>query len=208
MATLKDLIKQVRDNLQDYTAAYVSDTMITNYLNEAQVKLSQVSFGVDSFPVSVTAGTDYVSRPASLLAPQKAYFRVQDSQWELDISHGLPEDTEVYSGYPDTAYFAGSKIYLRPVPGSDGTLTIAGTSRPAGMTAQTDTPSFQDADDILAAYATWKGYALIYAGKKDRDSFNLMQEWNQTYTRMRQEWGVLDAQKNPSTSRVQREWWE
>lgn len=204
---LSDLIFRVRDNVQDQSSQRWSDSVITQHLNDGQVKLSQLAFGLQAWQVSVSASpgpgnpgfVDAITRPPQLLSPSKVYWLQGQSQWELEIAHGIPEDTAYVTGIPNTAYFAGSAIYLRPYPSQSGTLTVSGTAKVTAMVNTTDIPSLEDADDILVAYATFMCLA------SDNDPAAAV--WERIYMQKRQDWAVLEAQKNPTANRVAREWW-
>lgn len=203
---LSELRSAVRDNVQDPNALRWSDSVITSHLNTAQSKLAQMGSGVDAWMISVTASpppgdptfVDGITRPPQLLAPTKILFRVGEDQWQLDMSHGIPEDPATVTGYPQTAYFAAGTIYLRPYPSVDGVLVVSGTSRVTPMSTNTDIPTLEDADDILIAYATWMCLA------SDGDPASRL--WYDIYQEKRQEWAVLEAQKNPTNNRILRDY--
>lgn len=200
VATLQELIARVRDNVYDPEGRRWSDATITTYLNEALANLKPFSYTLVPFTVDVPANTDIVGRPSGLLAPNRAYFRIGTEQWELGVHSGIPEDTEDVAGFPEDLYIAGSNLYLRPVPARDGVLTIVGTARPSLLFYPTDTPSYEDVDHILAAYATWW---LWYTDGNIVEA----ERWRDVYMTLRTEWAVLDAQRNPSTNNISREWW-
>jgi len=200
MATLKELIARVRDNVYDPDGRRWSDTTITAYLNEALNNLKPFSYSLVPFTVDVPANTSSVQRPSGLLAPNRAYFRIGTEQWELGVHSGIPEETEHVTGFPKDLYLAGSTMYLRPVPSQNGVLTVVGTARPTPLVNPEDVPSYEDVDQLLVAYATWW---LWYTDG------NLVEaeRWREIYLSLRTEWAVLDAQRNPSTNQISREWW-
>jgi hypothetical protein len=198
---LSDLIAQVQDNVQDPSGLRWSQQQITNYLNYAQTEIQQFSRALSSFATAVAASTDYVTRPPSLLVPYKALFEFDSNyQWELGFNSGAPTDVNTITGIPQDAYFAGSLIYLRPVPGQAGTLTVVGTVRAVPMVNSTDAPTYDGSDQVLVAYATW------YCFMTDNDP--AAEGWYQRYMQMRAEWSVLEAEKNPTNNRIWREWWQ
>ncbi len=205
---LSDLLSRVRDNTQDWLSQRWSDTVITQHLNDCQRKLSQLSYGITAWQVSVTSSpppgdptfVDGVTRPPQLLTPHKVYFQIGMNQWELNLSHGVPIDTAYMTGLPDTAYFAAGTIYLRPYPSQNGTLIVSGTQRTTDMSVSTDVPTLEDADDVMVSYATWMCLA------SDGDPTATF--WERIYQDKRQEWAVLEAQKHPTANRIAREWWE
>jgi len=53
---------------------------------------------------------------------------------------------------------------------------------------------------LLVAYATWwLWYMDGNVGEADR--------WREIYMNARTEWVVLDAQRNPFSNNIRREWW-
>lgn len=200
MATLQELIARVRDNVYDPDGRRWSDATITAYLNEALANLKAFSYALVPFTVNVPANTGTVQRPSGLLAPNRAYFRIDTEQWELGVHSGIPEETEYVTGFPEDLYLAGNTMYLRPVPARDGTLTVVGTAKPAPLVNPTDTPSYEDVDQLLVAYATWW---LWYTDGNIAEA----ERWRDIYLTLRTEWAVLDAQRNPSTNSISREWW-
>jgi len=200
MATLQELIARVRDNVYDPEGRRWPDSVITTYLNEGLDNLKPFSYSLVPFTVSVLANTDSVQRPSGLLAPNRAYFRIDTEQWELGIHAGMPEETEWITGFPEDLYFAGNVVYLRPVPPRDGTLTIVGTARPSALVDPDDVPSYEDVDHLLVAYATWRLWHID-------GNVAEAERWRDVYLSLRAEWAVLDAQRNPFTNNISREWW-
>jgi hypothetical protein len=152
--------------------------------------------------VPIPAGTDFVSRPSDLLAPQALFFNIEEDQWPLTLRHGVPEDPNTIQGDPDVAYFAAGCIYLRPVPNQDGNLIIGGNARSVDMNVNspdTSYPSLEDSEDPIVAYATYRCYV------SDSDPVN-SGLWQQIWEQERLEWVLLDASKNPQRSRIERTW--
>ncbi len=196
---LSDMIAKVRDDVQDPSAQRWSDQTITNYLNDGQTEIRQFSRAISSISTAVAAATDYIGRPATLLTPYKAFWNDGTNQWFLQDNYGVPEDPNTLQGLPSDVYYAGSNIYIRPVPSAAGTLVLTGTLRPTPMVLDTDVAFYDGSDSTLVAYATW----LCLMSDGDPTAAN----WYQIYETRRTEWSSEEANKNPTTSRIQRGWW-
>ncbi len=197
---LSELISAVRDEVQDPNASRWSDSTITRYLNDAQLDLARISRKLTMWRVDVSVNDTYVLFPDDLLIPKTLWFEMRNWRYPLDIKYGVPPESSAVTGAPAEAYIIGEHIYFYPTVNCDGYLYIAGTARPTQMSAPTDTPSVIDADNLLIAYASWMCLLSdgdpLAAVKKD---------W---YDRLRTEWGIMDAQRNPMPDRIEHSiWW-
>ncbi len=196
---LSTMISNVRDNVQDPNALRWSDTLITQYLNDGQRKLAPNAFTLRRWVIPISRGLDSAFRPVDLLAPQELFFNIGDDQWPLTLRHGIPEDPVTIQGDPTAVYIVAANIYLRPVPTAAGNLIISGNARPSDMADSSDTPSLEDSEDAIVAYATYRCYV------SDSDPVN-SGLWQQIWKQERLEWVIQDAQKNPQRSRIERTW--
>lgn len=193
------MIAAVRDEVQDPNALRWSDATITRYLNNAQLDLAQISKKLNMWSVSVAAGATYVMKPTDLLFPKAFWFEISSWRYPLDIKYGVPPEATTVTGDPVEVYPMGNYLYFYPVPQQAGTLYVSGVPRPTPMVNNTDTPSVEDADDLLIAYAAWMCYLA------DGDPLASVKEnW---YRQKKLEWSILDAQKNPMPDRIERSWW-
>ncbi len=199
MGTLSDMIARVRDNVCDPTSARWADSTITAFLNDAQIRLAQMSRTPTARSVVVPAGTSYVIKPSDLLVPKNAFFEQGSDIYLLDIRQGMPTDPISMAGIPDTLYILDAMLHIRPVPGQDGVLDLEGIGRPTPLVNPTDTTTLEDADSVLVAYATWMCFMA--------DGDPAAAGWKQIYEQIKQEWAILDAQKNPMPRHIGIDWW-
>jgi hypothetical protein len=196
---LSELISAVRDEVQDPNAVRWSDATITRYLNDAQMDLAQVSKKLNLWTLTVVAGQQSIAKPSDLLVPKSLWMEISTWRYPLDIKYGVPPESTVVTGDPVEAYFMGNSLYFYPIPQQTGTLYISGTQRPTAMVNPTDTPTIEDADSLLIAYAAWMCFL------SDGDPAAAIKEaW---YNQKKLEWSILDAQKNPMPDRIDRTWW-
>lgn len=195
--TLQELITAVRDEVQDYNKERWSDETITRYLNDGQLDLVQFSRALNVWQVSVDTNTSNVAKPPDLLVPKYAHFEINSNRFVIDIRHGMVPDAD--TGFPEALYIIGSYFYIYPIPTNSGTLYLTGVSRPTQMVSLEDTPSIEDADNLLIAYAAWMCMLSdgdpLAAVKKDY------------YEQKRTEWLVLDALKHPTPTIIERREW-
>lgn len=196
---LSDLIAAVRDEVQDPSKYRWSDATITRYLNDAQLDLIQISRKLQVWQSNVSAGSQYIEKPTDLLLPKRMWFQVSDFRYPLEIKYGMPPESVIVTGDPRHVYLIGTYIYLYPVVQQSGTLYIEGVQRPINMSATTDIPTVEDADNLLIAYAAWMCLS------SDGDPLAAVKQ--QYYQQKKMEWSILDAQKYPLPDRIERNWW-
>lgn len=194
---LSELIAAVRDDVQDPGAARWTDTTITRYLNEAQLKLAQVSRQLHPWNQLLPAGTVFIALPADLLIIKNIYFEQASARYEGNLKFGLPPESAQVQGNPIDVYIVGGNTaYYYPVVSQDTTQIIAGIQRPAPMQADTDVPSIIDADDVLITYADYKCFL--------NDGDPMASAKKQIYEQERAEWSILDSLKNPMPTQIER----
>ncbi len=197
--TLRQLITAVRDEVHDPYGYRWSDETIKRYLNDGQLDLIKDSRRLHIWEYAVDAGVSQVNRPIDLLVPKYAYFDLYNGERvQLHFSHDYPASQDV--GVPEKICVIGDMYYLYPVPSVGGQLALLGVKRPIPMETDDDVPSVEDADSLLVAYAAWQCYL------SDNDPMASVM-WDY-YNQRRGEWMVLDAMKNPTTTVIERNWWD
>lgn len=196
--TLAQLIAEVRDAVHDPYGYRWSDEAIKRYLNDAQVDLKKDSRELFTWQFNIGAGTVQIDRPADLLIPKYAYFETGVERIPLRFTHEYPPSH--VTGSPEKICVIGNVYYFYPVPSPGGRLILLGVRRPDPMENADDTPSVEDADTALVAYAVWQ--CFLASGDP---MASVMQSY---YAQLRTQWLVLDAMKNPTTTVIEREWWD
>lgn len=197
---LSDLIAAVRDEVQDPGSARWTDATITRYLNDAQFELARISRQTSILTNAVPAGTVSITAPSNMLLPKEFWFEISVTwRYKLNLNYGMPPEVVTVTGNPSDVFINGSTIWFYPTTIQDGMLYIICTLRPTPMVNGTDTPSIQDADNLLIAYAAWM--CLLSDGDP------LADRKEQFYNNKKLEWSILDAQKNPMPNHIRREWW-
>ncbi len=197
MATLAELVQRVKDLLDD---GALTDQVLIAYLNDAQLELAQVSRERTVWDVAVAAGAVSVDRPTGALVLQEVYFDYSSTREELEFRGGYPPEPTDDTGIPERVYVLGGKLYFYPVPSVDGTLHVVGISRPTDMANFGDTPSVQDADSVLVAYAAWM--TALATGDQRASSLERL------YQQRRVEWMARSSAANPlARHMVQEDWY-
>ena len=197
--TLKQLIEAVRDEVHDPYGYRWSNETITRYLNDGQVDLLKDSRVLSLWEYNVAPNDVSVERSADLLVPKYAYFDLYNGErFPLYFTNDFPSSDDV--GVPEKLCIVGTQYYFFPVPYTNGKLRLLGVRRPSVMVGDADTPEVEDADSLLVAYATWQCYLA--------DSDPMAQVIGDYYNRRKAEWLVLDAMKNPTPNRIERNWWD
>jgi hypothetical protein len=203
--TLAELIREVRDFVGDEGELY-SDEVIRTHLNNGQRELAELARFLQVWTVPVPAGTETVPRPAELLLPKEAFWQDGNYRFPLRVRYGFPPEAPAYRGGPEDLFSVGGDFYLYPVPSRDGELYIVGTSLPRAMFDPNDKPSLTGAERALVAYAVWK----LLASTEGAGAANVRAAM-EDYLRLRQEWSVLEAQKQATAVYVRSKsdglWW-
>ena len=198
--TLSQLVSAVREEARDPSSVRWSDVTITRYLNDGQRELAQLSRKLNVWESSVAANTQSVAMPADMLFLREAAWQQINQKWGLDIRYGTPRVEPDEKGDPLYVYVVGGVLVLVPIPWTAGTLILAGTPKPVDMANATDTPSLEDCDSALIAYATYR--CLLADG--DPMAAARKQEWEE----LKNAWVIADAQRNPMPKVLRRrEWW-
>jgi hypothetical protein len=186
---LKDLRSRVAANI-----GRSSITGIDSYFNDGQRDLAKDSKKI--VKASVTVADDNFTIPSNCLILKAVAY----NGGEL-----LPYPGEVlptiYSGTPSHYMQFGSTVYV--MDKATGTYTITYIPRPIDMVNDTDTPSLEDADEALIAYATWQFY-------QNDGNINDAAYWRSVYLEKKADWLDLDAKRNYRQIRVAdrlSRWW-
>jgi len=193
--TLQELIREVRDLIGDEGDLY-SDLVITRQLNNAQRELVEVARTLSVFTVPVTAKQASVTRPKDLMAPKEFYWQELSAKtrWRLIMRYGYPPEHPDNAADPEEVYVVGNDFYLCPTPIRDGELIIVGVPEVPDMVNLTDTPVLQGAERVMVAYAVWK----LLASTEGAGAVNVRAA-AQDYLRLRTEWSIAEALRNPPT---------
>ena len=194
MSTPAQIITEVRDMLNEPTAAQCTDTMLRRWINEAGRDLARVTRHIRRVnPVSLSAGFNSTTLDPDVIAVEAAFWNeTGQAEWtELEASH-LEEfmrnaaNRPTAEGRPWFFTTMGSQptvqFTIYPVPTSDGTLQLFEIIIPAPIAEDGSTD-----DEAINIPYTWydalADYCQYKAMLRDRDE--LFREALQSYQEKR-----------------------
>jgi hypothetical protein len=130
------------------------------------------------------------------MAPKEFYWQELSAKtrWRLIMRYGYPPEHSDNAADPEEVYVVGNDFYLCPTPIRDGELIIVGVPEVPDMVNLTDTPVLQGAERVMVAYAVWK----LLASTEGAGALNVRAA-AQDYLRLRTEWSIAEALRNPPT---------
>jgi hypothetical protein len=174
--TLSELIDDVRHELSETDPDFFTDTVVTNFLNEAQdaIVLDVPSAAVDTQTTATVAGSSRYQLPENFVLPRETWIKPEtgdehrlhylepdqmDRKWRSSTSSGRGWVT-----YRSTRL--GTEMEILPVPSVTGLLvTVTASIRPRALVDTTDRT------DIDGRYAyLLKAYALGRCKRKDEEN--------------------------------------
>lgn len=186
---LSDAIRRVRSNFDEPTASFLSDTNITDWINDGCRDVARRSENLWVYDTSITisANVGVYTLPTDVIRIHRVEFVptgsvqtypvVGSTQQEMDMIWGINQQTPssypsffVLRGYPGGSGTSAFKMQLYPLPSQAGNLNLYyfrmpyrfDPTLPPGETAKTlDVPDGWD--DLVVLYAEWN------ALRKDRD---------------------------------------
>lgn len=194
---LSELITRVRDVTGRSNATQTTDAQITRLLNDAQRASARRHNWRDLYiekETTLTADTYRYSLPSDMKVCMG--MRIIDGS----SSRTLHEKTKTWlnwrepypatrsSGKPTYYCIDGNYFELYPPPDSAYTLYINYVYWPVEMSEDSDTPSVDDLDDALIAYAASDLYAMIEMNEQS-------DWWRERYDKMLKEAKAVDMSR-------------
>lgn len=174
MATLTQLITQVRANIDEDTARFWTDAQITQWLNDGLRDLGRRTETIQSYNTSLSAvaGTAKYNLPADVIrihrvefvpTGQTTVYPLQAATYEeMDSIWGINQQSQssypmyyVLWGYPGGA--ATLQIQLFPIPSQAGQIRLYYYRQPAALVSGSDVPELPGGwEDLLVHYAEYR----------------------------------------------------
>lgn len=199
LLTLRTEVRRILLDKASSANSRWSDNEIRGFFNAALLDMSRLAKRTKlDTPISFA-----VSDKFKAWAPTD-YMEIFTPIWTISSTgkqHELKPGAERYpasdeTGKPLHYWYIDGEIHIRPIPSEAGTLTMMYYRRFPDLSADTDIPEPQDADDILITRGL--ASALKYDGNA------LLKQWEDEYKSFLGAWAVDEKRRNkqPVSRRV------
>jgi len=174
---LSEIIQDVRSRLDEDTAGFWTDPMITRWVNLANIRLSMLLENLEAVEAQdILASQSNYSLPSDFLRMVRITCNsipLAPIEWrQLGEYESEGNPATGVTGTPESWYIWAGNVYLYPVPPSaiTGGLMIYYYKRPAALIEGDDEPDHDEQfHELLSLYACYLGYTKDMQRTEARD---------------------------------------